>query len=316
LERLTSSLNGDAAKLLDGFVEDCRLRGMTEESIRRYRSSLRLFFGFLDREGSEVRKVDVRALKGFLYALRSERKAKQTTIENDFSALSAFYEYLIFEGASASNPVTSFRKRYVKRYKEENAGSERRLLTVEEMSRLVNSILDPRDKAIALLFCKTGIRRGELLNLDTEDVNWVDCSITLKPTPKRSNRVVFFDDEAAFALRRWLKVREKLSPKAGALFVSYQSLNRLDRNGCYEAVVKYARRLGFHDSSSDRVEDHFGPHCFRHFFTTMLLRNGMPREYVKELRGDSRNEAIDLYNHIDREELRRAYLAAVPKLGV
>jgi integrase/recombinase XerD len=138
----------------------------------------------------------------------------------------------------------------------------------------------------------------------------------LKPAPKRSNRVVFFDDECAFTLRRWLRVREKLNPKNGALFVSYQSLNRLDRNGLYTAVVKYARRLGFHDPDSARVEDHFGPHCFRHFFTTMLLRNGMQREYVKELRGDSRREAIDIYHHIDREDLRRSYLACIPKLGV
>lgn len=111
-------------------------------------------------------------------------------------------------------------------------------------------------------------------------------------------------------------MREKLSPKIRALFVSYQSLNRLDRNGCYEAVVKYARKLGFHDPDSPRLEDHFGSHCFRHFFTTWMLRNDMPREYVKELRGDRRRETVDIYHHIDREELRRSYLACVPKLGM
>jgi len=42
----------------------------------------------------------------------------------------------------------------------------------------------------------------------------------------------------------------------------------------------------------------------------------MPREYVKELRGDRRGEAIDIYRHIDRQKLRRAYLAYIPKLGV
>jgi integrase len=59
-----------------------------------------------------------------------------------------------------------------------------------------------------------------------------------------------------------------------------------------------------------------GPHRFRRWFTTWLLRNGMPREYVKELRGDKRGEAIDIYHHIDRQELRKAYLAYIPKLGV
>lgn len=42
----------------------------------------------------------------------------------------------------------------------------------------------------------------------------------------------------------------------------------------------------------------------------------MPREYVKELRGDKRGESIDVYHHINKEELRKAYLAYIPKLGI
>jgi len=311
------SLDGQrkGSSLVDEFCRDCKLRGMTDESIRRYRSSLLIFFKFLARTTTNSLNVNVQTLKEFLHHIKYERRSKQSTIENYFSAISAFYEYLLFEGFVSTNIVSPFRKRYLKRYKDNYDDPERKLLTIEEMSQFVNSIMDPRDKAIAALFAKTGIRRGELLKLDVDDIEWGDYSITLKPTPKRSNRVVFFDDECAFSLRRWLRLRDTLNPKTKALFVSYQSLNRLDRNGLYTAIVKYARRLGFHKPDSDKLEDHFGPHCFRHFFTTWLLRNGMPREYVKELRGDARKEAIDIYHHIDKEELRRAYLTCVPKLG-
>ena len=306
----------DAEQLLEMFCEDCRLRGMTEESIRRYRSSLRIFLKFLRREGTSIDRVDVQELRRFLQHIKFERGASHKTVENYFSAISAFYDYLVFEGLIRTNIILPFRRRYLKRYKNDYDDPERKLLTVEEMSRLVNSIMDPRDKAIAVLLAKTGIRRGELLRIDVDDINWEDYSITLKPTPKRSNRTVFFDDECAIVLRRWLRVREKLKPKSKALFISYNTLGRLSRNGVYNAVVKYARRLGFHNPDSPRLEDHFGPHCFRHWFTTWLLRNGMPREYVKELRGDKRQEAIDIYHHIDKEELRRAYLAFIPKLGI
>jgi len=306
----------DYGKLIGKFCEDCRLRGLTDETTRRYRSSLLIFAEYMSRHSRELVGMDLKSLKDFLQYVKYERHAKHKTVENFFSAISAFSDYLVFEGIASSNIVLTFRKRYLKRYKDDFDDSQRRLLTLEEMSKYVSSILDPRDRAIALLFAKTGMRRSELLSLDVDDVNWKDYSITLKPHPKRSNRTVFFDDECAVALRRWLTVREKLNPKNKALFVSYQSLNRLDRNGCYEAVVKYARKLGLHDASSSRLEDHFGPHCFRHFFTTWLLRNGMQREYVKELRGDRRREAVDIYHHIDREELRRSYLACVPKLGV
>jgi len=303
-------------ELLKSFAEDCRLRGMTDESIRRYKSSLRIFLKFLEQKEVSLDSVDMVVLRDFLRYLRFERKAKEKTLENYFSALSAFYDYLAFEGLVSSNVILPFRRRYLRRYKNGYDDPERRLLSVEEMSRLVNSIMDPRDKAIAVLLAKTGIRRGELLRIDVDDINWEDYSIMLKPTPKRSNRVVFFDDECAIVLRRWLRVREKLNPKTNALFISYNTLDRLSRNGVWNAIVKYAKRLGFHDPNSPRLEDHFGPHCFRHWFTTWLLRNGMPREYVKELRGDKRREAIDIYHHIDKEELRRAYLACIPKLGV
>ena len=219
----------DAEQLLEMFCEDCRLRGMTEESIRRYRSSLRIFLKFLRREGTSIDRVDVQELRRFLQHIKFERGASHKTVENYFSAISAFYDYLVFEGLIRTNIILPFRRRYLKRYKNDYDDPERKLLTVEEMSRLVNSIMDPRDKAIAVLLAKTGIRRGELLRIDVDDINWEDYSITLKPTPKRSNRTVFFDDECAIVLRRWLRVREKLKPKSKALFISYNTLGRLQQ---------------------------------------------------------------------------------------
>ena len=91
---------------------------------------------------------------------------------------------------------------------------------------------------------------------------------------------------------------------------------RLKRNGVYRVVTILAERVGLHDPGSNRPEDHFTPHCCRHWFTTNLRRNGMRREFIKELRGDARNEAVDIYDHIDKKELKRAYLAAIPVLGI
>jgi len=304
----------DIGRLIEKFCQDCRLRSMTKESIRRYKSSLKQFSEYFNQ--TNLIDVNNQMLKDFLDYLMTEKKLKHKTIENNFSALSAFYDYLVFHGFTGTNLILPFRKRYLRMYKNENYDSKRRLLTIEEMSQLINSILDPRDKAIALVLAKTGVRRGEMLKMDTDNINWSDYSITLKSTPKRSNKKVYFDYECALVLKRWLKVREQLNPATKALFISYQNFNRLSRNGAYQAVVKYAKALGFHNSDSSNLEDHFGPHCFRHWFTTWLLRKGMPREYVKELRGDRRKEAIDIYHHIDPEDLRRKYLAYIPKLGI
>ena len=130
-------------------------------------------------------------------------------------------------------------------------------------------------------------------------MNLVEYKIRLKPTAKRSNRTVFFDDETAFALRRWLKVREGMSQRNGSTLFLTAAGDRLDRDGVYGLVIEAAERVGLHDPASMCPEEHFSPHCCRHWFTTYLRRAGMRREFIQELRGDSRKEAIDIYDHID-----------------
>lgn len=303
-------------RLLSAYLEDCQLQNMSPESIRRYRSSLLIYLHSLERSNLRAVEADIEALRAFLRYLQRTRQVKFKTIENYFSSLSSFYDYLTFEGITQVNIVLPFRKRYLKRYKKENEKSTRQLLSVEQLAEMLSIMFNPRDRAMILLLAKTGIRRNELLKVDNNDINWVDGSINLKPTPKRSNRLVYFDDEVARALKRWIKLREKLESNTDALFISYQTGTRLSRNAVWKAVVTPAIQLGFHNPDSKKLEDHIGPHCMRHWFTTHLIRNGMPREYVKELRGDRRAEAIDIYHHIDEDELRQAYLAYIPKLGI
>jgi integrase/recombinase XerD len=304
-------------KPIEGFLEDCRLRNMTPGSMASYKSDLKIFLRFLKERSKNFSQADKELLKEFISYLKYERKLSLKTIEHSFTTLSSFYEYLTYEEIIDKNPILGFRKRYLRRYKNYRNGSqfERRLLSIEELSRLANSILDPRDKAIVVLLAKTGIRKGELLRIDVHGINWDNLSIKLKPTPKRSNTLVFFDPECERVLKRWLKIRGKLNPKCDALFISRKG-KRIDKNAVYNLVTRNAEKVGLYNPKSPRDQDRFCVHCLRHWFSTWLLRSGMPREYVKELRGDTRNEAIDIYHHIDREELRKSYLAYIPQLGI
>lgn len=308
----------DSMQIIEEFCNDCRVRHLTEETIGRYRSPLKIFIRFLEERGLTILDVDKHVLKDFI-DYRRMQGIDQKTLENNFTALSTFYEFLCFENYTNANPVLPVRKRYLKRYKDEDDTdeSQRKLISIEEMGMLINSILSVRDKAVVTLLAKTGIRRGELVSIDIQDINWVEQGITLKRKmfKKRSNRVVFFDDECARVLKKWIMQREKLNVKTDALFTNEYG-TRLNRNGVYNLVTKYAEALGLHNPKSDRIEDHFSPHNCRHWFTTWLRRNGMPREFIQVLRGDKRKDAIDIYDHIDREELRKAYLACIPQLGI
>ena len=281
--------------------------------------SLKNVSNFLSRHQLSLLNLNKYALKKLLKFLTNDRGLSVKTLENYFSALSSFYDYLAYEELTDRNPILPFRKRCIRHYKADrhNPKLDRKLISIEQMRLLINSILDPRDKAIVTLLAKTGIRRKELINTDIDDINWEEQSIQLKPHPKRSNLIVFFDDECARILQRWLKVRKNydIPPGCDALFVGRRG-ERLERHGVYDVVTKHAERVRLHNPKSRKTEDHFTPHCCRHWFTTHLRRNGIRREYLKELRGDARKEAIDIYDHIDRKELRRAYLAAIPTLGI
>ena len=306
----------DNAEHIEDYLEDAKLRGLTTDTIKDYRSNLRIFCRFLSKP---VTEVTVNDLREFLVYLTEERKIHPKTISRYFSAISSFYDYLMYVGLVDSSPVLPFRKRYVTPLVKRCSSTPRQLISVEQARALVHSILDPRDRAINVLLAKTGMRRGELVSINLNDIDWGRQSLRLKHKAKRSNLQIYFDDEAARVLQRWLVARRGWTRNnrdaEKALFVNQRGF-RLARSGVYEAVTRYAAKLGLHDPRSSDSARRFTPHCYRHFVTTHLLRNGMPREYVKELRGDSRHEAIDIYHHIDPHDLRDAYLAAIPRLGL
>jgi integrase/recombinase XerD len=238
---------------------------------------------YINQRGLHLLDVDKDILRDYLEFQRFDWRLSQKTVENQFTTLSSFYEYLAYEGLLEMNPVLQVRKRYLRRYKDNDDGQTRQLISVEQMTLLINSTLDPRDKAIITLFAKTGIRRKELITMDVDDIDWVEQSILLKPTAKRTNRTVFFDDETSFILRRWLRARESRNKSgSNALFINNRG-ERIQRSGISRMVEKVATQVGLHDPNSDRMEDHFSPHCFRHWFTTFtttLRRGGMPREFI------------------------------------
>lgn len=299
-------------KLIESFLQDCKDRGMSSETIRTYSWDVQDFQKYLgEKAPQEVARSD---LKGYLDHLKARGVSKKTA-GLYFAVLKTFYDYLVFEGMINTNPIDPVRKRYLGGYKLDSQGHTHQIISVDDAARLIGSLVDIRDKALVVLLLKTGVRRRELIAMDVQDIDWKLQSITLKPTAKRTNRVVFFDDEAAALLRRWLKARElRAKPGDTALFVG--SRGRLGQGGIHKMIVRAATRAGLHDPAAADMESHFSTHCTRHWFTTHLRRAGMPREFIQELRGDVRREAIDIYDHIDKEELRDSYLAHIPQLGV
>jgi len=297
--------------MIDLWKVDARTRGMTDASIYSYGQSLAAFQAFLGRSIAKADKMEIRAW------VDDQRKKGLTTktIKTRLNALSNFYEFLIFEGKRKDNPVPEVQKRYLAPYKAESEAHTHKLVSVDDAARLISALVDIRDKAMLLVMFKTGVRRGELLSMDVSDIHWRDQSIILKPKAKRSNKIVFFDDETDYILKRWLEIRQARNPTSDALWISTWG-KRIGYGSIQYNINQAAVRCGLHDPISDRMEDHFSAHCCRHWNNTHLIRAGMPELYVMWLRGDSMTRAIDRYIHINPEDVRRSYLAHIPRLGV
>jgi len=299
------------ADMIERWKADAHTRGMTEASIYTYGQHLATFQASLGRSIAKAGKMEIRT-----WVDEQRQKGLTTkTIKVRLNALSNFYEFLIFEGVRKDNPVPEVQKRYLSQYKAASEAHTHKLISVEDAARLVASIVDIRDKAMLLLMFKTGVRRGELLSMDVSDIRWDNQSITLKPKKKRSNKIVFFDDETEYVLKRWLEIWQARNPLSDALWISTWG-KRIGYGSIQYNINRAAVLCGLHDPSSDRMEDHFSAHCTRHWMTTHLLRAGMAREHVQWLRGDAIREAVDIYYHIDPEDVRKSYLAHVPRLGI
>jgi integrase/recombinase XerD len=307
--------------LLQDFIDDCSLRDMTKKTIENYRSATNIFKDFLHEKNLTIISVDgvenKDILEEFHKFLIKVREVSHARVKVYFSALNCLYDYLEYNKIIKKNIVLNVRRRYVRQYKKGYKSAKRKIIEIDEMSKFLNGILNLRDKAISVVFVKTGIRRGELITIDVDDINFEEKTITLKPIfHKRSNLVVFFDEECENILRRWLKRREHIALKGEkALFVSDFG-KRLKRRGVSDAVTNWAEKLGYSKSGSKKLEERFTCHCLRHCNNTYLRRNGMPIEFIKELRGDAIRESFDIYNHIDHKDLRKTYLACMPKFNV
>jgi integrase/recombinase XerD len=301
----------DQIGLIVEFEADLQTRGLCDDTVEQYPMHIRAFYGFV---GGNLLGVNEEVLVNYLAHMRTN-KVKQTSIKRYFTILSTFFDFLVFKKYIASSPVTpAFRKHYLKSYKRHDTEQRRQCITIRQAKTLIESILDPRERAVVVLLLKTGIRRKELSELDVTDVDIANKTIHIKPTGKRSNEVIYFDEETALVLNRWLKRRVNKN-KIPALFLD-RFENRLSPIAINQIVIKHATAVGLHNPESKRLEDRLTPHSLRHFFTTRMLEAGCPREYVQELRGDTSQSAIDIYYHIDKTKLQKAYLDCVPQLGI
>ncbi len=259
---------------------DCEARGLTRHTIETYKSNVKDFLEAVPEPAS----VTLEVMRRYLRGLRA-RDLQGGTLKGHFSAISTFYEYLIFEGMTNNNPVLPFRRRYLARIKPVAGGENtRQLISVQDMRLVILATRSILDITILVILAKTGMRRGELLDMTIDSICLEKRIIRIPAKAKRSQRTAFIDDELYGILIKYLKWRCRRGLSSW-LWINKEG-NKMGRDYPGEVIGHIGKSLGLHDPKGPLCS-RLTPHCFRHWFTTHLFRAGMDPQYIMWLRGDS-----------------------------
>jgi len=184
---------------IERTLQDLKLQGKADSTIACYRSDLNKCGAALttiDLDFTDLTKKNLTRLLEIVQTNQAGLQLSPGRLSGVFSALSSLMEFLEFNDEIVSNPVPSFRKRYLTPYKRQGGLELPRFCPTTEQVRTVVSLApDSRDKAIHILFAKTGLRKKELRALDVDDINLVEKYVMAKPSAKRTGRKLPLDDE-------------------------------------------------------------------------------------------------------------------------
>ncbi len=265
-------------------------------------TSVRLFLEFYGKSGkSDIEKIERVDLEGFIEQ-EQDRGLRISTVRTRLACIIAFLHYLMEQDIVPG----SILKRGIKLKLPEALP---RAIPPSDVRKLLWVIDDIRDRALFLLLLRTGIRIGEALGLKLNDLDIKGRRIHLYEGEKNSmGRVVYLSDDALFAIKLWLRRRDK-----GKEFVFYgKSQGHLCYSTARTLFVKYLKRAGLDQKG-------YTVHCLRHSFASELLNAGMRLECLQQLLGHQDIEVTRRYARLTDTTREQEYfraMAVIEKGGI
>lgn len=271
--------------LLNVFISSKRVEGCSEKTLKYYDKTIKHMLNSINKRLDYITTDD---LRNYLGNYRSDRLISKTTADNIRRILSSFFSWLEDEDYIIKNPV-----RRIKKIKKGRVVKD--VLSDEHLELLRDNCDDIRDLAILELLISTGIRVGELVNLNIDDVNFNEreCVVFGKG---ESEREVYFDAKTKIHLMNYLRTRNDNNP---ALFVSLKKpYTRLGISG----VERRLRELG---QKSKITKVH--PHKFRRTLATNAIDKGMPIEQVQRLLGHVQIDTTMQYAMVNQNNVKLSH---------
>lgn len=273
------------SKLLELFISAKRIEGCSEKSLKYYKMVIENMFVSLK---TSIRDLTTSDLRTYLARYQQERKSSKVTIDNMRRIFSSFFGWLEDEDYILKSPV-----RRIHKIKTDKTIKE--TFSDEGLELLRDACHEIRDLAMIDLLASTGMRVGELVRLNREDINFYEreCLVFGKGN---SERIVYFDARTKIHLINYLDSRQDNNP---ALFVSLVSpYDRLLIGG----VETRLRQLG---EKADLNKVH--PHKFRRTLATRAIDKGMPIEQVQHLLGHVKIDTTMHYAMVNQANVKSSH---------
>ena len=271
--------------LLEVFISAKRIEGCSDKSLGYYDSVIRHLFACLDKPIHETTTSDLRY---YLSNYQKERNSSKVTIDNIRRIFSTFFSWLEDEDYIFKSPVRRIHKIKIEKIVKDT-------LSDEELELLRDACENIRDLAMIDILSSTGMRAGELVRLNRDDINFNEreCIVFGKGS---SERIVYFDARTKIHLQDYLNERMDDNP---ALFVSFAEPNRRLMIGGVETRL---REIG---KRANLLKVH--PHKFRRTLATRAIDKGMPIEQVQRMLGHVKIDTTMRYAMVNQTNVKNSH---------
>lgn len=289
IQRRTDSTAEDVSaentRLTVAFLSAKRIEGCSEKSLSYYRKTIETMS---EKIGKGITHITTNDLRSYLTDYQTERKSSKVTLDNIRRILSSFFSWLEDEDYILKSPVRRI-------HKVKTAVTIKETYTDEALETMRDHCDSLRDLALIDMLASTGMRVGELVLLNRDDINFEEreCVVFGKGSKER---MVYFDARTKIHLQNYLAQR---TDSNNALFVSLKApYERLQIGGVESRLRELGKRL-----SLPRVH----PHKFRRTLATMSIDKGMPVEQLQRLLGHQRIDTTLQYAMVKQSNVKIAH---------
>lgn len=282
ITRKTPPAPSTNAQLLHSFLSAKKIEGKSPKTLSYYKNTLSRLLSVTKKP---IKQTTTDDLRNYLSDFQSANGSSNVTIDNIRRIFSSFFSWLEDEDFVVKSPVRRIHKVKTTKVVKET-------LSDEDLEKIRETASSYRDRAIVEFLASTGVRVGEIVNLNISAIKLDDRSAIVLGKGN-SEREVYFDARTKIHLERYLKTRTDMNE---ALFVSNKIPNNRLTIGTIESIVK---KIGEKSSVS-----HVHPHKFRRTLATRAIDKGMPVEQVQKLLGHVRIDTTMHYAMVNQTNVK------------